>query len=219
MNKYIQHAKAISSFTHILHHHLQYIYIYIYIHTVTALFSSYLLVLFASFTVLPDDYFDSLIVSLISLKVSSTMGMITSWPATKWPPRNRWYRLLQRFCKGHRCFKDAIVWRLKVDIKNQQGPRCANFFLKNMVNWCTFKTCRNHLAPFGQEDDLWIHVDAAYAGAAWSLERFQEDAWLGVTACMTHHDWYFLVMSCFEMTKLGYIYICRGYHTYLWDPL
>ena len=30
------------------------------------------------------------------------------------------------------------------------------------------------------------------------------------TACMTHHDWYFLVMSCFEMTKLGYI--CRGYH-------
>ncbi|CAJ1439955.1 unnamed protein product [Effrenium voratum] len=26
------------------------------------------------------------------------------------------------------------------------------------------------------EDDLWIHVDAAYAGAAWSLDQFRQDA-------------------------------------------
>eukprot|EP00913_Durusdinium_trenchii_P011684 g10972.t1 len=27
-----------------------------------------------------------------------------------------------------------------------------------------------------QEDDLWIHVDAAYAGAAWSLDEFKKDS-------------------------------------------
>ena len=27
-----------------------------------------------------------------------------------------------------------------------------------------------------EAEGLWVHVDAAYAGAAWSLERFKEDA-------------------------------------------
>lgn len=30
-----------------------------------------------------------------------------------------------------------------------------------------------------QEEDLWIHVDAAYAGAAWALDEFRKDSWLG----------------------------------------